>query len=151
METSVILKNLSNFITPAVSYSPEVNAFLTNGYVSAANNVYFNAVRFAEGIIIKEDIGQGYARTFLNGIKIYSLKDRVLLADRRFDCYFYSKDAVMLQSKNMLLDLIERAADNQGLTIDCEQAELVITNMLRDCFERNQLEMAHNQAHYLTS
>ncbi|MBK6964939.1 MAG: hypothetical protein IPH20_13625 [Bacteroidales bacterium] len=151
METSVILRNLANFITPAGSYSANANAFLTNGYVSAANNVYFNAVRFAEGLLIKEDIGQGYARTFLNGIQIFSLRDGVLLSDRRFDCYFYSKEAVLHQSKLMLLDLLKKATVNQGLTIDYAEAELAIFKMLRDSFERNQVEMAHKQAHYLNS
>lgn len=151
METSLILKNLANTITPEGSYSVESNAFIGNAYVSAANNLYFNAVRFAEGLIIKEDVGRGYARTFLNGIKIYSLKEKVLLADRRFDCYFYSMEAVLHQSKLMILELLKKAVEKEGLTIDYQKAELDIHKMLKASFEANQIEMANKQARLLIS
>ena len=75
-----------------VTYSASLNVFTGNGYTSAAGNNYFNAFRFAEGILIKEDVGVGYARTFLNGIRIFDLSSKTLLCERSYHCCYYDKN-----------------------------------------------------------
>src|SRR5690606_24188636 len=95
MTTNNEMISLSNIVSSTgVTYSAQANAFLTQAYVSAANNAYFNAIRFAEGIIIKEDVGQGHTHTFLNGLRIYHAASRTLLADRTYHCCFYSEHIV---------------------------------------------------------
>ena len=45
--------------------------YLTLGYTSAAGNTYFKAIRLSNRLVVYYDIGQGYARTFLNGITLF--------------------------------------------------------------------------------
>ena len=82
-----------------LNYSEISNAFLTTGYTSMAGNTYFNSIRVAEGILIKEDVGEGWCKTFLNGIKIYSIKDKTLLADRSFHNLGYHKAPFKVKQK----------------------------------------------------
>ena len=145
MTTEIIIKNLGSLLPGKLNYSELANAFLTNGYVSTAQNVYFNTIRFAEGIIIKEDIGQGYAHTFLNGIRIYSLKDKVLLADRAYHCNFYSKEVVKNEAKNMLCELVIEAANNAGHRVSRYEAEKVIEKVLDKSYKENQRTLAQKQ------
>ncbi len=141
--TTVIFEKYGLVNTPA-SYSKVANAFLTNGYTSEAGNTYFNAIRMAEGILIKEDIGQGYARTFLNGIKIYSIKNKVLIADKTFHTVFYSPLKVKIEAKKMLIDLLEDAANQEGLYFDKQLADTAIEKVLNMAMINDQRSMAHN-------
>ncbi len=149
METELIIRNLSNLLPANLNYSERSNAFLTNGYVSTANNVYFNSVRFAEGIVIKEDVGQGYARTFLNGIRIYSLESRTLLADKTFHCCFYSKDKVFQEAKTMLLDIVSEAVESNERTMNKKEAEKAIDKILNKSLNQNQFQVLQQQARYM--
>lgn len=145
MGTELILRNLGNLLSKNIQYSEKSNAFLTNGYVSAANNVYFNAVRFAENILIKEDVGQGYAYTFLNGIRIYSLDNKALLAEKSFHCCVYSKQKVFNEVKAMLLDMLIEAAEYHGKTIDKNEASETIHRIFEKAFNQNQIQVAQQQ------
>ena len=145
METEMILRNLGNLLPKDIQYSEKSNAFLTNGYVSAANNVYFNAVRFAENLLIKEDVGQGYAYTFLNGIRIYSLDNRTLLAEKSFHCFIYSKQKVFNEVKAMLLDMLCDAVKHHGKEIDRKEAEQTIHRLFEKAFNENQIQVAQQQ------
>ena len=145
MTTEMIIRNLGGLVSSKMSYSEEANAFITNGYVSQAQNVYLNAFRFAEGIIIKEDIGQGHTHTFLNGIKVYSIKNNALLMDRSYHKLFYSKFKVKQEVKEMLFNLVNDAAKNEGLFIDRRQAYSTIDKVLYKCFNENQQQLAHKQ------
>jgi hypothetical protein len=129
-----------------VSYSEVINAFLTSGYTSAAGNTYFNSIRMAEGILIKEDIGEGYARTFLNGIKIYSIKDKTLIADKTFRTVFYSTLKVKSEAKKMLMKLIEDAAIKENTFFDRCIAERVIEKVLNQAVNTDQRAMVINQS-----
>jgi hypothetical protein len=55
-----------------VTYNASNNVYLTNGWTSAAGNFYYQGIRLSERIIIRCDIGQGYAYTFLNGVNVYA-------------------------------------------------------------------------------
>lgn len=54
-----------------VTYNAAKNVFLTQGYTSAAGNMYYKAVRLSNRLVVYYDLGQGYAYTFLNGIKLF--------------------------------------------------------------------------------
>ena len=115
MANEIALFRNFGLATPAnITYSSPMNAFVGQGYTSMAGNTYFNAVRFAEGILIKEDVANGYARTFLNGLKIYDLHTKKLLCEESFHCHYYSKDAVKSDVKRMLTNLILKAARQEN-------------------------------------
>lgn len=70
------LQLIANKTLPAMSgervtYNAAKNVFLSQGYTSAAGNVYYKAVRLSNRLVIFYDLGQGYKYTFLNGIKLF--------------------------------------------------------------------------------
>lgn len=54
-----------------VTYNAAKNVFLSQGYTSAAGNMYYKAIRLSNRLLVYYDLGQGYAHTFLNGIKLF--------------------------------------------------------------------------------
>lgn len=145
MNNSIAIFEKYGLTNANISFSEVANAFLTSGYTSSAGNTYFNSIRIAEGILIKEDVGIGYARTFLNGLKIYSIKDKTLLADKTFHTVFYSPTMVKNQAKKMLLDVLETAAHNEGYEFDYVSAEILIDKILTDAMNSNQMEVLKQQ------
>ena len=97
------------------------------------------------GILIKEDIGNGYAHTFLNGLRIYSIKDKTLLADKSFHTLYYSASTVKNEAKKMLLDILETAARNERYFFDVENAGAVIDKILENAIRSNQVAMLKQQ------
>jgi hypothetical protein len=146
MENEIALFSKFGLATPSnIRYSSPMNAFVGSGYTSAAGNTYFNAVRFAEGILIKEDVGEGFAYTFLNGLKIYDLKTKKLLCEDSFHCHYYSKDTVKSDVKRMLKELIMDAARSEGYYISSSEVNKRINSMIDRCFAQNQIEMMGQQ------
>jgi len=145
MSTEMILSQFG-LEKSGINYSNKANAFLSSGYTSAAGNTYFNALRFAEGIVIKEDIGQGYKYSFLNGIKIFSLKNKQLIAERDFHCYIYNKDKVECNSISMLMDLLVDAAENEGVDIDEDKARNQVEKVIRMAMDNDQRTMLQQQS-----
>ena len=84
MGNIVLFKDLGVSVSSNVTYSTSLNVFSSNGYTSAAGNTYFNSFRFADGILIKEDVGEGYAHTFLNGIRIFDLSTKASMYCKGF-------------------------------------------------------------------
>jgi len=143
MTENDMMISLSGLISnTGVTYSAQSNAFLTRAYVSSANNAYFNAIRFADGIIIKEDVGQGHTHTFLNALRIYHIESKTLLADKSFHCCYYSKETVKVFSKAMLMDLLENAAQKSGQWFSRSEAEQIVERVLEKAFQSNQIEQA---------
>ena len=145
MTKSLVLKQFG-LTKSNINYSESANAFLSSGYTSSAGNTYFNAVRFAEGIVLKEDVGIGYARRFLNGLKIYSLKDRTLLADRSYNCFFYNKLTIKQEAISMLMEVLQNAAKRDGLHLDKKQARAEIEKIIDAAMNENQVEILKRQS-----
>ncbi len=146
MTNSVQLFEQCGLINAKVNYSQVANAFLTTGYTSMAGNTYFNSIRVAEGIIIKEDVGEGWWKTFLNGIKIYSIKDKTLLADRSFHNLGYSKTTVRNHVKEMLINVLRDAAQSKGSYLDEREANRVIDRVLNQAMNEDQRELILQQS-----
>jgi hypothetical protein len=132
--------------TPAsITYSTPMNAFVGQGYTSMAGNTYFNAMRFADGILIKEDVGEGYAYTFLHGLKIYDLHTKKLLCEESFNCHYYSKDTVKSDVKRMLTNLIIKAAQQENRYLSESDVRNRISQIIEKAFSNNQIEMMNQQ------
>ena len=145
MSKELVLKQFG-LTTGNVNYSEAANAFLSNGFTSAAGNTYLNAVRFAEGIVIKEDVGIGYARKFLNGLKIYSLKNKTLLADKNYHCLFYNKFVIRREAINMLMEVLRQAAVKDRLNLNEKQAKKEIERIIDAALNGNQMEILKKQS-----
>lgn len=146
MANEIALFRNFGLATPAnITYSSPMNAFVGQGYTSMAGNTYFNAVRFADGILIKEDVANGYARTFLNGLKIYDLHTKKLLCEESFHCHFYSKDTVKSDVKRMLTNLILKAARQENRYLCEGDVRGRIDQIIDRAFSTNQIDMMNKQ------
>ena len=146
MANEIALFRNFGLATPAsITYSTPMNAFVGQGYTSMAGNTYFNAMRFAEGILIKENVGEGYARTFLNGLKIYDLHTKKLLCEESFNCHYYSKDTVKSDVKRMLTNLIIKAAQQENRYLSESDVRNRISQIIEKAFSNNQIEMMNQQ------
>ncbi|WP_166386818.1 hypothetical protein [Polaribacter sp. 11A2H] len=145
MNNKTVIFEKYGLINSTISYSEVANAFLSSGYTSATGNTYFNSIRVAEGILIKEDIGVGYAHTFLNGIKIYSIKDKTLIADNTFHSVFYSALKVKMEAKKMLMKLLEYTAIQENTLFDYYAAEKIVEKVLNQAIDSDQRTMVINQ------
>lgn len=151
MTKDIILRKITGLQTRNFNYAEKLNAFVGNGYTSMAGNHYFNALRFAEGIVIKEDIGQGYMYTFLNGLKVYSLKDKTLIADACFHKLRYTKEVSKGIAKEILLKKLQEAARHEGFKYDAHEAERVVTQIIDEAFFTDQRAFAANQMKRLST
>lgn len=68
---TIAAKALPTITKSGLTYNAAKNIFLSKGYTSAAGNTYFQALRCSEQLAILFDVGEGYAHTFLNGIKLF--------------------------------------------------------------------------------
>lgn len=147
-DTSIILARVG-ITNSNVNYSQQANAFLSDGFTSAAGNTYFSALRFTEGIVVRENVGQGYLHTFLNGLKIFSIKDNTLLCDKTFDRTIYDKSFICNQIELMLMEVIVNAATRDGLYFDKIKAAEEIKKMAYKAVWENQMQVASQQSSYL--
>lgn len=116
-----LFRNLGLATPSSVTFSESLNALVGGGYTSIAGNTYFNTLRLADGIFIKEDIGMGYWYTFLNGVHIYDLHTKTLLCERHFYRHRYSRETAKQDAENMLFELLSEAASKEKVIIDkCE-------------------------------
>ena len=145
MNNTLTLLKKKGLINSNISYSEISNAFITKGYTSIAGNTYFNSIRVAEGILIKEDVGQGYAHTFLNGIKIYSIRDKTLIADKRFNNVRYSQSRMKSETKKLLLNMLEESAKAEGYVFNIKDSEIIIENILNKALKENQNDFIKKQ------
>ena len=67
----IAAKNLPALSGESLTYNAAKNVFLTMGFTSPVGNVYYKAVRLSNRLMVYYELGQGYAYTFLNGIKLF--------------------------------------------------------------------------------
>lgn len=133
----------SNFglATPSsVTFSESLNALVGAGYTSMAGNTYFNTLRMADGILIKEDIGEGYAYAFLNGLHIYDLRSKTLLCERWFNCHYYSRDTAKQDAENMLSDMLLEAAAKENVTLNKSEMRTKVRDVVKRAFFSDQAQ-----------
>ena len=68
---TIAIKALPALSGEQVRYYAAKNVFLSQGYTSAAGNMYYKVLRLSNRLIVCYELGQGYIHTFLNGIKLY--------------------------------------------------------------------------------
>lgn len=133
---------MSNLVTliskmgRGLTYSTQTNSFLTTGYTSLAGNTYFGSIRVSKNLIIKEDVGQGYAHAFLNGISIYN-KQGVLIAEGRFHCLFYSLETVVEKTVSILTEAMAQVAQRNNFSISKYELTRELRNEMRMAIQPN--------------
>ena len=62
---TVAAKALPALSGESLTYNAAKNVFLSQGYTSAAGNMYYKAIRLSNHLIVYYDIGQGYFHSLL--------------------------------------------------------------------------------------
>lgn len=134
------------------TYSEVANSFLGNAFTSLAGNTYFNEVRFVEGLLIKEDVGQGYTYTFLNGLRVYDIKTKTLLCEKTYHNKVYSLYFLKSEVKRMLQDLIISSAKKEGVLLAESEVGAKLEQIINNSFAKDQRQMLIEQTQlYLNS
>jgi hypothetical protein len=127
------------------NFSESANAFIGPGYTSVAGNIYFDSIRLVEGIFIKEDVGQGYKYEFINRIQLFEIKKRSLICERKYQSKIYSKNFIIGEVVDMLLNVLAGPITN----IDSKQkrASLIgqIDAIVSNAFQNDQRIVLQNQ------
>lgn len=145
MSKEIVLSRIMGLSTQSFSFSAPANAFVGNGYTSGAGNHYFSFIRFADGILIKEEIGIGYKYQFINAIRIYSIKDKTLLADSTFHGEIYNPERIKTLAIQMLMQKLRESAALENYRIDETEASKTIRQLVCDAYQVNQMDMAQKQ------
>ena len=122
-----------------VTYNAAKNVFLSQGYTSAAGNMYYRAIRLSNRLIVYYDLGQGYIHTFLNGIKLFAFDGTkaTLIAQKYWGGYDYrifNEQFAKEQSILMLKGFLEGQLRLQGAHVSDQD----LTSFARGLVEETQ-------------
>jgi hypothetical protein len=119
--TSLVLSSLKAslpaFAQGNVTYNDCAKMFLTQGWASAAGNVYQEGLRVSRNLVVTYGIGHGYCHSFLNSIRIYRFEQNrpVLATERYFYNFWWSDYDVKTATVNLLTDFLESQCKVLGL------------------------------------
>ena len=120
-----------------VTYNAAKNVFLSQGYTSAAGNMYYKAIRLSNRLIVYYDLGQGYAYTFLNGIKLFCFDGQKasLIAQKYWggcDWRVFSEQFAKEQSIQMLKGFLEWQLKLQGANVSDQELASFARSMVEE-------------------
>ena len=144
--TNTALQKIASQSLPALSgeaitYNAAKNVYLTVGYTSAAGNTYYKAIRVSDRLAVYYDIGEGYAYTFLNGIKLFCWDGQKarLIAQKYWGGYDYrifNEQFAKEQSVLMLKDYLAGQLKIQGAHVSEQEIQ---------SFARDMIEATHHK------
>ena len=140
---TIVAKSLPALSGESVTYNAAKNVFLSQGYTSAAGNMYYKAIRLSNRLMVYYDLGQGYAYTFLNGIKLYCFDGQKanLIAQKYWggcDYRIFNEQFAKEQSILMLRGFIEGQLKLQGAHVS-DQELLAFSRAAIEETQRKQL------------
>lgn len=141
---AVVINNVINQSLPAlsgakVSYDAERNLFVAEGWSSPANNYYYEALRVSSRLTMLYEIGIGYARTFLNGLRLYCHdgQKHKLIGQRWFSCCFLNEETARLTCADMLSDFLLTQQQMLNQNVTKSQLEPVVKALVADLYNGN--------------
>lgn len=121
MRNTLSLQSIAAQVLPvvansAVTYNAAKDVYLSQAYTSLAGNMYYKVMRVSPRLIVCMDLGQGWARTFLNNISLYAMDGQkpVLISSRRFGSHFYNEQDAKENCAEMLLDYMKAQVKLRG-------------------------------------
>ncbi len=140
---NIVAKNLPALSGESVTYNAAKNIFLTQGYTSAAGNMYYKAIRISDRLAVYYDLGQGYKYTFLNGIKLFcwdGQKAKVIAQKYwgGYDYRIFSEQFAKEQSILMLKSFLESQLKIQGARVSDQELISFARGMIEET-QRKQL------------
>lgn len=123
---TIVMRNLPALSGESITYNAAKNIFLSQGYISAAGNMYYKAIRISDRLVVFYELGQGYKYTFLNGIKLFAFDGQkaTLIAQKYwgssnwviFNEYFAREQSIL-----MLKGFLEGQLKQQGATVSDQE------------------------------
>lgn len=134
---TIAAKSLPALSGESLTYSAAKNVYLTLGYTSAAGNTYYKAVRVSDRLAVYYDIGEGYAYTFLNGIKLFCWDgQRARLIAQKYwggyDWRVFSEHFAKEQSILLLKDFLVGQLKLRGAYVSDQDVFAFARNMIED-------------------
>jgi hypothetical protein len=109
-------------IGKGISYNEATNSIKGSAFTSAMGNIYFKELQISNTLIVMNDVGIGYCRSFLNGVKVYTLKNNVktLVGQVDLHCVFYNQFAADRYAKEILVNafVAEAKKSKQDYNLD---------------------------------
>ena len=138
---TIVGKNLPALSGESITYNAAKNVFLTQGYTSAAGNMYYRAIRISDRLAIYYDLGQGYKYTFLNGIKLFCWdgKQARVVAQRYWgscDWRVFNEQFAKEQSILMLKDYLAGQLKIQGAHVSDQDVLAFSRNMIEETMRK---------------
>lgn len=123
---AIVAKELPALSGESLTYNASKNVFLTQGFTSAAGNMYYRAIRLSDRLAVYYDLGQGYAYTFLNGIKLFCWdgNQAKLIAQKYWggcDYRVFNEQFAKEQSILMLKDYLAGQLKTQGAYVSDQE------------------------------
>lgn len=136
---AIATKTLPALSGEQVTYNAAKNVFLSQGYTSAAGNMYYKAIRLSNRLVVYYDLGQGYIHTFLNGIKLFAFDGTkaTLIAQRNWggcDYRIFNEQFAKEQSILMLKSFLAGQLKAQGALVSDQD----LTSFARSMVEETQ-------------
>ena len=123
---TIVMRNLPALSGESITFNAAKNIFLSQGYISAAGNMYYKAIRISDRLVVFYELGQGYKYTFLNGIKLFAFDGQkaTLIAQKYwgssnwviFNEYFAREQSIL-----MLKGFLEGQLKLQGATVSDQE------------------------------
>ena len=140
---TIVAKNLPALSGDSITYNAAKNMFLTQGYTSAAGNMYYKAIRISDRLAVYYDLGQGYKYTFLNGIKLFcwdGQKVKVIAQKYWGGCDYrvFNEQFAKEQSILMLSNFLAGQLKAQGAQVNNQEIFSFAYNMIEET-QRKQL------------
>ena len=136
---SVINKSLPALSGAKATYDSERNLFVAEGWSSPAGNYYYEALRVSSRLTMLYEIGTGYARTFLNGLRLYCHdgQKHKLIGQRWFSCCFLNEETARLTCADMLSDFLLTQQQMLNQNVTKSQLEPVVKALVADLYNSN--------------
>lgn len=140
---TIVMKNLPALSGESLTYNAARNIFLTQGYTSAAGNMYYKAIRISDRLAVYYDLGQGYKYTFLNGIKLFCWdgQQAKVIAQKYWggcDWRIFNEQFAKEQSILMLSNFLAGQLKAQGAHVSSQELFAFAHNMIEET-QRRQL------------
>ena len=138
---TIVAKNLPALSSESLTYNAAQNVYLTLGYTSAAGNMYYKAIRVSDRLAVYYDLGQGYAHTFLNGIKLFcwdGQKAKVIAQKNwgGYDYIIFNEQFAKEQSILMLTNFLSGQLKIQGAHVSNQDVLSFARNMIEETQRR---------------
>lgn len=153
--TNIMLQHIATKSLPALSgeqltYNAAKNVYLTLGYTSAAGNMYYKAIRVSNRLAVYYELGQGYAHTFLNGIKLFcwdGQKAKVIAQKSwgGYDYRIFNEQFAKEQSILMLKSFLAGQLKMQGAHVSDQDVLSFARNMIEETQRKQIAEQQTNR------